>query len=180
MDQDKKLSEENYVRLKCFVEGFAVALSTQEILDKARLDELVDMLSTHFYLDRDESIDDKTIRVICKKAYKERGNHIRFYIDTLYRDDNEEMQFMQLVRDTVAGADIVPLVRTGMYAIGKKPYLTEADLHAIADKLIEVFPQHAFFIDRMRINQHTKAKIVEFRISYDTRKTEVYNEEFIW
>ncbi|MBO5320012.1 MAG: hypothetical protein J6B01_09445 [Ruminococcus sp.] len=180
MDQEKKLSEENYVRLKCFDDGFAAALSTQEILDKARLDELVNMLSMHFCINTNENVDEKLIRVVCKKAYKERRNHIRFYIDTLYRDENEEMQFMQLVRDTVPGADIAPLVRTGMYAIGKKPYLTEADLHAIAGKLIEVFPQHAFFVDRMRINQYTKAKIGEFRISYDTRKTEVYNEEFIW
>ncbi len=180
MDQEKKLSESTYLRLKCFVEGFVAALSTQEILDKLRLDELVKILSTHFYLDRDEMIDDKLILVICKKAYKEKRNHIRFYIDTLYRDDNEEMHFMQLVRDTVPGTDIVPLVRTGLYSLGKKPYLTEEDLRAIADKLIEVFPQHAFFVDRMRINPYTKAKIGEYRISYDTHQVKVYDEEFIW
>ena len=180
MEQEKKLSESTYLRLKCFVEGFVAALSTQEILDKSRLDELVKILSTHFYLDRDEMIDDKLILVICKKAYKERRNHIRFYIDTCFRDENEEMQFMQLVRDTVPGADIVPLVRTGLYILDKKPYLTVKDLHAIADKLIEVFPQHAFFVDRMRINPYTKAKIGEYRISYDTHNVKVYDEEFIW
>lgn len=180
MEQEKKLSESTYLRLKCFVEGFVAALSTQEILDKARLDELVNMLILHYHMHKNETVDKELIRVVCEKAYKERRNHIRFYIDTLYRDDNEEIQFMQLVRDTVPGADIVPLVRTGLYSLGKKPYLTEEDLHVIADKLIEVFPQHAFFIDRMRINPYTKAKIGEFRISYDTHQVKVYDEEFNW
>ena len=49
MEQDKKLSESTYLRLKCFVEGFVAALSTQEILDKLRLDELVNMLTLHYH-----------------------------------------------------------------------------------------------------------------------------------
>ena len=50
MEQEKKLSESTYLRLKCFVEGFVAALSTQEILDKSRLDELVKILVIHFHL----------------------------------------------------------------------------------------------------------------------------------
>ena len=180
MDQENTMSDKNKLRVRCFADGFVAALSTKEILDKARLDELVNMLSMHFRLNKDEKVDEKNIRAECEEAYQERRNHIRFYIDTGYPDANEEMRFMQLVRDTVPGADIVPLVRTGMYEISKEPYLTEADLHAIADKLVEVFPQHAFFVDRMRINQYTKAKTGELRISYDTSKVEVYDEEFIW
>lgn len=180
MNQEKTMSEINRLKLECFVDGFVAALSTQEILDKARLEELVDMLSMHSYLDIHKNVDEKEIRAVCEDAYNERRNHIKFYIDTRYQDDNEELQFMQLVRDTVPGTDIFPLVQTGMYAIDKNPYLTEADLHAIADKLIEVFPKHAFFVDRMRINPYTTAKIGEFRLRYDTHQMKVYDEEFIW
>lgn len=180
MDKENTISEKQRLRLKYFVEGFVAALSTQEILDKARFDELENMLTLLYHMHSDKSVEIETIRTVCEKAYQDRRNHIKFYIDTNLHDDNEEIQFMQLVRDTVPGADIAPLIRTGMYVLSKKPYLTETDLHAIADKLIEVFPQHAFFVDRMWINQYTKAKIGEFRISYDTRQVKVYDEEFIW
>lgn len=180
MKQEKTMSEKARTRLTCFVEGFVAALSTQEILDKARLDELVNMMSLHFHINTNENIDEKEISVICKEAYKERRSYIKFYIDTLFRDDNKEMQFMQLIMDTVPGADIVPLVRNGMYSLDKNPYLTEKELRTIADKLIEVLPQQTFTLDRMRINPYTKAKIGEFRIRYDSHKMKVYNEEFVW
>ena len=180
MEQKSVISEDERLRLKCFVEGFVAALSTQEILDKSRLDELVNMMSLHLYINTNYSIDEKEIEVICKNTYKERRKYIKFYIDTYYRDNDEETQFMQLVRDTVSGADIVPLVRPGMYSLSKNPYLTEEDLRTIANRLVEVFPHHTFMLDRMRINPYTKAKIGEFRIIYNTHEIKVYEEEFVW
>lgn len=180
MEQENKLSETSVLRMKCFVEGFAAALSTQEILDNARQNELINMLTFQFALNTNESIDEETVRVICTKAYKERKNLVKFYIDICFRNENEETTFMQLIRDTVPGTDIVPLVKAGLYNLSKSPYPTEEDYHTIADKLIEVFPQHSFFLDRMRYDPYTKAKIGEFRISYDTHYKKVYNEEFVW
>ena len=59
-------------------------------------------------------------------------------------------------------------------------HLTDDDLHVIASKLVEVFPTHPFFLDRIRYDPFTTAKIGELRIAYDTHEMKVRNEEFIW
>ena len=95
MDKENTISEKQRLRLKYFVEGFVAALSTQEILDKARFDELENMLTLFYHMHSDKSVEIETIRTVCEKAYQDRRNHIKFYIDTNLHDDNEEIQFMQ-------------------------------------------------------------------------------------
>ena len=95
-------------------------------------------------------------------------------------NEDDEKKLLKTVVEAVPGANIVPLVMIDLYSLYKDPYLTDDDLHVIARKLVEVFPTHPFFLDRIRYDPFTTAKIGELRIAYDTHEMKVRNEEFIW
>ena len=174
MEQNNQLTERMKNWIEDFAEGFVASLSTQEVLDGARFDELVDMMT--FYCHDSEAV----IRESCEEAYHYRRNCIHFYLDIHMPNEDDEKKLVETVAETVSGANIVPLVRIDLYALGKDPYLTDDDLLAIAQKLTEVFSTHSFILDRMRYDPYRKSKTGELRIIYDTREMKVRNEEFVW
>ena len=174
MGQNNQLTERMKNWIEDFAEGFVASLSTQEVLDGARFDELVDMMT--FYCHDSEAL----IRESCEEAYQYRRNCIHFYLDIHMPNEDDEKKLLKTVVEAVPGANIVPLVMIDLYSLYKDPHLTDDDLHVIARKLVEVFPTHPFFLDRIRYDPFTTAKIGELRIAYDTHEMKVRNEEFIW
>ena len=174
MEQNNQLTERMKNWIEDFAEGFVASLSTQEVLDRARFDELVDIMT--FQCNDSEAV----IKECCDEAYHYRQNCIHFYLDIHMPNEDDEKKLVETVAETVPGANIVPLVMIDLYALCKDPYLTDDDLHAIAQKLTEVFPTHSFILDRMRYDLYRKSKIGELRIIYDTREIKVRNEEFVW
>ncbi|MBP0977829.1 MAG: hypothetical protein J6P89_06630 [Oscillospiraceae bacterium] len=174
MGQNNQLTKRMRNWIEDFAEGFVASLSTQEVLDRSRFDELVYMMTTDCHVSED------IIKQYCEEAYQCRQNCIHFYLDIHMSDENDEKKLLETVAEAVPGVNIVPLVMIDLYSLYKDPYLTDDDLHVIARKLVEVFPTHPFFLDRIRYDPFTTAKIGELRIAYDTHEMKVRNEEFIW
>lgn len=109
-----------------------------------------------------------------QSGVKER--YITKYLASLFGTENDKMMARCILNSTFSGVKVYDLIEQDVYELVKSGGFTEEELTVIANRILENVPEVCFYLDIMRYDTKTRAKLIDFHLRCFHQKLDVLRD----
>lgn len=82
----------------------------------------------------------------------------------------------RILGSALPGVETYDLIEPNVWALERTGGFSEEEITQIANKIVENAPKSIFYIDIMRYDRETTAKLIDFRIGYQQDKMRILRD----